>query len=1298
MSAIYKLSIQGIRSFDSNERETIEFGKPLTLIVGTNGSGKTTIIECLKYATTGDLPPNSKGGAFVHDPKITGEKDVRAQVKLAFTSANDVNMIVTRNIQLLVKKTTNTFKTLEGQLVAVNKGERTTLSSRAAELDSQVPLYMGVPKAILDYVVFCHQEDSLWPLSEPSTLKKRFDEIFQAMKFTKALDNLKVIKKDMSIDIKLLKQSVEHLKVDRDRSRSSKINISTLEKRIEEYTAQVRHVDQELNEITQQSDKLFKSNQEFQQVLSMMDGLKHNRNSLAEQIGRIESTTEPLDLPRGKLESLVANFSSALEEKQIHVQHLQDQIQQSGEKLDDARKTYNALISRQGGLKAREETCGIHKNEFTSLTEKLRREYAIQGENVASRLGTHLETCTDKLNALCLQNRKEQDGIRKAFSELENSRIKQEQHLIYSKNDKEKLLGELDSLRLKLGEMSDAEEELKKEKETIKGYEARLSGHDGESEISAITSQIKEKNAKVLILEDDLEKNHRELLKVNEQADLNAKYTLLRKTLDKKTGELEKSYSYLSNDEKAKLWKLIANSDLELEFKRLYVNLQKELAGITREHNNISKSMAEKVFIQEKSNAELEQNEKKLISLQSKIKNGLPEDSSVDDYAELLQEAEESYRVAVENLKMYKTTLEFNLKALEVAKSNNCCYLCQRKFHDGEEQSYLLEELQSRTNTQYEETLKDVLQEEKEYLGSLRKLESDFIMMKSLADSKQVLERQINDVFININTETVTMKASEVRLETVKAELDHVENVIRPLVEGICRLRKEVKSLDKEFQDVSDEISVTNGLGDSFKTAEELQTIQKQLSNSLREWRRELGELQEKKETKSKELTNLLGLIREKKYKIYEFEKQLNEKEHVASSIREHEDSIDQVESIIASVSFSLEKLSNEIDALKRDLSSREDQATSLEMSEKRKLDALRDKRESLMRLLTDIQEFETIYASQLKDSEKDISLCNEQITILVEETASLNKDLILQKQKINDSSNELKNLKLNIDMIDLRSELEKVETELKILNIQNAEAQRDKYQQESARLRSLFEKLSSDNAGRMGEIKQLQNQVQSLVAQLKSDYDDVDNIYQKEWVKLQTKTIVTDDIEIYSKALDSAIMKYHSLKMQDINRIIDELWKRTYSGTDVDTIKIKSDEVSTTTRGKSYNYRVVMYKQDAELDMRGRCSAGQKVLASIMIRLALSETFGVNCGVIALDEPTTNLDEENIESLARSLNNIIEFRRHQKNFQLIVITHDEKFLRYMNAAEFADHFYKVKRDDRQKSQIEWVNINKVIS
>jgi DNA repair protein RAD50 len=75
---------------------------------------------------------------------------------------------------------------------------------------------------------------------------------------------------------------------------------------------------------------------------------------------------------------------------------------------------------------------------------------------------------------------------------------------------------------------------------------------------------------------------------------------------------------------------------------------------------------------------------------------------------------------------------------------------------------------------------------------------------------------------------------------------------------------------------------------------------------------------------------------------------------------------------------------------------------------------------------------------------------------------------------------------------------------------------------------------------------------------------------------------------------------------------------------------------------------------------MRGRCSAGQKVLAAIVIRLALAETFCLNCGMLALDEPTTNLDEPNKAGLAHALARIIKSRSAQHNFQLICITHDE--------------------------------------
>ena len=104
-----------------------------------------------------------------------------------------------------------------------------------------------------------------------------------------------------------------------------------------------------------------------------------------------------------------------------------------------------------------------------------------------------------------------------------------------------------------------------------------------------------------------------------------------------------------------------------------------------------------------------------------------------------------------------------------------------------------------------------------------------------------------------------------------------------------------------------------------------------------------------------------------------------------------------------------------------------------------------------------------------------------------------------------------------------------------------------------------------------------------------------------------------------------------------------------TYKGNDIDTIEIRSDvdKSASNARIRSYNYRIVLKTyDDTELDMRGRCSAGQKVLSSIIIRLSLAETFCANCGILALDEPTTNLDAENIEGLANALIEIIESRK----------------------------------------------------
>lgn len=65
--------------------------------------------------------------------------------------------------------------------------QKVCLSYRCADMDREIPALMGVSKAVLENVVFVHQDESNWPLQDPSTLKKKFDDIFSATRYLREL-------------------------------------------------------------------------------------------------------------------------------------------------------------------------------------------------------------------------------------------------------------------------------------------------------------------------------------------------------------------------------------------------------------------------------------------------------------------------------------------------------------------------------------------------------------------------------------------------------------------------------------------------------------------------------------------------------------------------------------------------------------------------------------------------------------------------------------------------------------------------------------------------------------------------------------------------------------------------------------------------------------------------------------------------------------------------------------------------------------------------------------------------------
>lgn len=237
---------------------------------------------------------------------------------------------------------------------------------------------------------------------------------------------------------------------------------------------------------------------------------------------------------------------------------------------------------------------------------------------------------------------------------------------------------------------------------------------------------------------------------------------------------------------------------------------------------------------------------------------------------------------------------------------------------------------------------------------------------------------------------------------------------------------------------------------------------------------------------------------------------------------------------------------------------------------------------------------------------------------------------------------------------------------------------------------RNLLAKLIEQRSELRGQMTQIQNQVKGLAADLRDPkFLNIETRAKTEVVNLRTQILANQDLDTYYKALNKALMHFHTVKMREINETLRDYWRSVYRGTDIDEIQILHDVEEQPQEGgrklRNYNYRVVMKQGDVQLDMRGRCSAGQKVLASLLIRLALADTFCLQCGVFALDEPTTNLDSKNITAFAQSLSDIIQKRRSQRNFQLIIITHDENFIKEIG---HLDTLYKVSKDSHNHSII----------
>ncbi|KAI7835827.1 hypothetical protein COHA_010280 [Chlorella ohadii] len=1340
--------IKGIRSFSPDNQNVIEFYKPLTLIVGHNGAGKTTVIECLKMACTGELPPNTRSGqSFIHDPKVAGETEVKAQIKLRFMTSNRQPVVIIRSFQLTQKKSTMQFKALDNVLQTVNRdtGQKEALSYRCADIDRIVPQLMGVSKAVLENVIFVHQEESNWPLAEGQVLKKKFDDIFAATKYTKALEALRKLRTEKAQEVKELKLKLEHTKTLKDqaaklrgeekqgraRLRELQEQIGRLDRDSEEASTRLRELATQLNTIADLGEKLSTLRTKFE--------MQAKQN--AEAYNRLVSLygEEDANMGADELQQFAATLEPALRGSEHQLRKVQRDVQVAQIDLTAMQEQYTKDVKAQGRLAAEADAHARNLDDFERSLADVCAQAGVQAaagnpQAALDAFQARLKDVAQQLDSTKAANRQTDDNLGQSIDQVarelsggaEAQRMKREQ-ISRNANKAAELQAQMQHLIVNPAMLEASKDREREADAKLTSKQQQLAGSTYEEESRKLVARLAELAAKASQL-----RVERDQLSATAEGASRLRFKL---------GELAQKQSELDG--------MLMTARMRLA--ALFSASQGDLPQPAELHNRVAtvvqqrqREVAEVNESLKRLQGELSSHQGSLSALRRQLAAAQDEQGKLAEQlrtglATAGEAAAAGDHISTEGVKQREGRLEEQYKEetsrlgrvtafaamaqtfKDVAHSHNKCQTCDRGFGSvAERQAFLAKQDTELAQVPYaEQQLKAAVDKVTRELQMLRGLQPAAMRHDTLArDVVPDLQRRVADCERAVQKAEGEAEEATEHLSVSQHELEEARRLLDEVAAPVNRLWREIQDRTTEVDRLKAETAssaATRTVSDVDQELEDLERDKATAEGQREELQRRHNRLRDEmahlrsEQQAAREESLRLGAAAEKRAAI---EAQIRE----LSALNEQ---LQKQASAAAGGVFRGGMLSRieEAQAARQPL---EQKRSELVRAREAKRAEMAAREGALERQLRQLHTWDTQLAAKQRQIREYTELGKAEqlarVTATLESLAQRQKEgedklsqLQQQQKELERTLDTHQETKRQVDDLLAYQEGRGREAELgqqleSIGGAQDNVGNKAKIEKEYGELEGRLTQLRSERdqlQGRVDVIRDRVNQAREEGGQVQ--YQDIDARYRMQLVEQRTTEMANSDLEKYHKALEKALLSFHTSKMADINKIVKELWQKTYRNQDIDYIQIKADQEGAA--GRSYNYRVVMHTGGAELDMRGRCSAGQKVLACLIIRLALAETFCLNCGILALDEPTTNLDAvkpgilaldepttnldaDNSASLAEALRNIMMSRRDQENFQLVVITHDEQFARLIGTREHAEYMWRITKDEAQRSTI----------
>jgi DNA repair protein RAD50 len=1110
----------------------------------------------------------------------------------------------------------------------VNDGERTTISSRVAELDQIMPQYLGVSEAILDSVIFCHQDESLWPMSEPGVLKKKFDEIFAAMKYTKAIDNIKNLRKAQAAELVKHKMLEDQFKTDKDRGERAEKRSLALQAEIENLREQSEQLNKDMQTALDRSRELRQQAQSFLRIINDLKAKRDHAAFIQANVDELKENLQEINESDEWLASMLAQYEEQMAKCREEQHSCQVQYGELQEEIAQARRKLAGKLAEQGQHQAQKEYHEKDLEKRSVLIKEAALRHSLRGYD-GDLDDARIQDFMDRVNKLSREKDRELERVRKAIAdelgvsrealaELELLRSTRTQDKVQARqlildNDRKMKATQHDVDQISIDEGTRAVLESSR-----KDLRERLDVAVTDLQNAAWDRQLQSENTQLRSLEEENDRLNEELFRNNRLAESRVKLELLQKELKDKQQSLDTMVETYREKFAALIGEGWQVEMLESEFQdvldqrsRLGAESQRQRDIAKRELDQIEFKLLTARSARKKRMEELKACETAV--LQSIYIDGQPL-TSTDDYPSELATMERDRDTLKSDVENFTHLEEFYNKCVVTAEQQNKCRLCERKFSDAREKSSAITKLRQRLASDNRSTVAAELTTLEKELKEAQAARAQYEAFKRLSE----VDIPSHDEDINRNEklrDTLLVKLEEQDVlvqqrESSKREVEALSKTVSRIVTylgEISSLDADVSALSTQQKSGGSTLSLADIQQQSTTCAEQIRTSKARISKMSLERER------------MRSLVNTLELeLRDAANKLDNAEHQMSRKRDLMARIAELKESTTAQHDLVRRADV-------ELDAFTPKISQARARYTEVEERGRGREREIREEGSRLSDTFTSLRSLNDAIASYYdNDGPGKLASCHRAIKAGEQEIARLEDELsqiTVRAKKLNDQLSNSEGTKRTIaDNIKFRQSLHELEgLHSTIEELESREATEDykRLDLEATRLDMRHQKLLAERGPILGTMRAKDDELQRLLAEWEADYKDAARKYREAHIKVETTKAAIEDLQRYGTALDQAIMKYHSLKMQEINRIAGELWQSTYQGTDVDTILIRSDAENTSNK-RNFNYRVCMVKQDAEMDMRGRCSAGQRVLASIIIRLALAECFGVNCGVSA--------------------------------------------------------------------------------